>query len=150
MQLYAEYDQSRLLPFLRVSNQYSLDQAYEICKSRGLVKEQVYILSRMGNIHDALQLIIKELADIPQAIDFAKNQNDNELWDSLIDWAVGSASTTGVVDKVLGCRTALMQASLTVVWNNFQADPHTPVFSPARICNSGLVFSSYLILRVIS
>lgn len=83
------------MSFLMVSHQYSLDQAYEICKSRGLIKEQVYILSRMGNIHEALQLIIKELADIPQAIDFAKNQNDNELWDSLIEWAVGSASTTG-------------------------------------------------------
>ncbi|GMH45969.1 hypothetical protein BSKO_13933 [Bryopsis sp. KO-2023] len=103
VELYADYDEQRLMQFLQVSHQYPLDQAYDICKSRGLVREQVYILSRMGNTHEALQLIIKELADIPQAIDFAKNQNDNELWDSLIDWAVGSAATTGdLLDHVGG------------------------------------------------
>lgn len=66
VELYADYEPSALMRFLRMSHQYPLDQAYEICKERGMIKEMVYILSRMGNTHEALQLIIKELADIPQ------------------------------------------------------------------------------------
>ena len=66
VELYADYEPSKLVRFLRMSHQYPLDQAYEICKARGMIKEMVYILSRMGNTHEALQLIIKELADIPQ------------------------------------------------------------------------------------
>lgn len=66
VEFYADYEPSALLRFLRMSHSYPLDRAYEICEARGLIKEMVYILSRMGNTHKALQLIIKELADIPQ------------------------------------------------------------------------------------
>lgn len=66
VELYADYEPANLMRFLKMSHQYPLDQAYEICKERGMIKEMVYILSRMGNTHEALQLIIKELADIPQ------------------------------------------------------------------------------------
>ncbi|CAD7699980.1 unnamed protein product [Ostreobium quekettii] len=103
VELYADYDVASLMGFLRSSHQYPLDVAYEVCKKRGLVKEQVYVLGRMGNSNEALQLIIKELADMDQAIEFAKSQNDDELWDSLIDWAVGTAATTGdLLDHVGG------------------------------------------------
>jgi len=38
-----------------------------------------------------------------QAIEFARTQNDDDLWDSLINWAIGSASTTGdLLDHVGG------------------------------------------------
>eukprot|EP00210_Caulerpa_lentillifera_P006342 g6058.t1 len=97
VELYADYEPSKLMRFLRNSHQYPLDQAYEICKERGMIKEMVYILSRMGNTHGALQLIISELADIPQAIEFARSQNEDDLWDSLINWAVSKASTTGLI-----------------------------------------------------
>eukprot|EP00210_Caulerpa_lentillifera_P007525 g7190.t1 len=95
VELYAEYEPIKLMKFLKSSHQFPLDQAYEICKTRGLIKEMVYILSRMGNPHGALQLIIEELADVPQAIEFVRSQNEDTLWDSLIDWAVSKASTTG-------------------------------------------------------
>lgn len=97
VELYADYEPKKLMRFLRNSHQYPLDQAYEICKERGMIKEMVYILSRMGNTHGALQLIINELADIPQAIEFARSQNEDDLWDSLINWAVSKASTTGLL-----------------------------------------------------
>ena len=57
VELYADYEPSALMKFLRMSHQYPLDQAYEICKERGMIKEMVYILSRMGNTHEALQQI---------------------------------------------------------------------------------------------
>lgn len=41
-------------------------QAYEVCTKRGLTRERVFILGRMGNSRDALALIINELKDIEQ------------------------------------------------------------------------------------
>lgn len=41
-------------------------QAYEICIRRGLIKEQVFILGRMGNSRKALALIINKLEDMEQ------------------------------------------------------------------------------------
>ncbi|KAG1680753.1 hypothetical protein FOA52_008086 [Chlamydomonas sp. UWO 241] len=55
----------------------------------------VYILGRMGSSRQALHLIIEKLGDIPQAIDFVRAQRDEELWDYLITWALGSSETTG-------------------------------------------------------
>lgn len=43
-------------------------QAYDICKSRALLREQVYILGRMGNHKQALAVIINELGDIKEVI----------------------------------------------------------------------------------
>ena len=37
-----------------------------MCTARGLVREQVFILGRMGSADQALHLIIQRLADIPQ------------------------------------------------------------------------------------
>ncbi len=61
-----------------------------------VVLTQVYILGRMGNARQALHLIIEKLGDIPQAIDFVRSQRDEELWDYLITWALGSSETTGL------------------------------------------------------
>lgn len=56
---------------------------------------QVYVLSRMGNSAAALRLIIRNQQDIPRAIEFVRLQQDEELWEELIDWALSSADTTG-------------------------------------------------------
>ncbi len=41
-------------------------QAYEVCTKRGLTKERVFILGRMGNSRKALALIVNELQDMQQ------------------------------------------------------------------------------------
>lgn len=41
-------------------------QAYEICISRDLMREQVFILGRMGNSKQALAVIINKLGDIEE------------------------------------------------------------------------------------
>jgi len=64
--LYAEFDYKMLLPFLRQSNYYPLEKAYKVCESRGLVPEMVFILGRMGNNKQALNLILSKLKDIRQ------------------------------------------------------------------------------------
>lgn len=53
------------------------------------------MLSRMGNSRAALRLIISKQQDIPRAIEFVRLQQDEELWEELIDWALSSADTTG-------------------------------------------------------
>jgi len=88
IELYAEYDYPRLLPFLRTSNYYSLENAYKICKTRDLVPEMVYLLGQMGNNKEALNLIISRLGDVKRAIEFAQQQNDPDLWEDLINYSM--------------------------------------------------------------
>ncbi|CAG8437651.1 9040_t:CDS:10 [Rhizophagus irregularis] len=72
IELYAEYDYQRLIEFLR-SN---------------LVPEMVFILGRMGNNKEALMLIIGRLNDVQLAIDFAKEQDDDVLWEDLLTYSL--------------------------------------------------------------
>jgi len=44
----------------------------EECELRGMTPERIYLLARMGNTRAALGLIIRELADIEQAVAFCK------------------------------------------------------------------------------
>lgn len=56
--LYAKYDRSKLLPFLRRSNDYVIQEALAICKREEFHPEMVYLLGRMGSIVEALNIII--------------------------------------------------------------------------------------------
>ncbi|CAD6885830.1 unnamed protein product [Tilletia controversa] len=86
--LYAEYDYSRLMTYLRaMSSYYSFEKAYKICEEREYVPEMVFLLGRIGDNKRALSLIIEKLGDVERAIDFAKEQNDAELWDDLLTYS---------------------------------------------------------------
>ncbi|XP_076460755.1 vacuolar protein sorting-associated protein 41 homolog [Babylonia areolata] len=87
--LYGQYDRSKLLAFLRRSESYPLQKALEICEERGYVKEQVFLLGRMGNLTQALKMIMEGLGDVDHAIEFCKEQNDEELWENLIAYSIG-------------------------------------------------------------
>lgn len=67
MELYADHEPARLMAFLVASQAYPLEAAAALCEERGLVREQVFVLGRMGASHRALELIIRRLADVPQA-----------------------------------------------------------------------------------
>jgi len=47
----------------------------------------VFLLGRMGNNKKALGLIIERLGDVERAIEFAKEQADNDLWEDLLKYA---------------------------------------------------------------
>ncbi|KAF8339185.1 uncharacterized protein EI90DRAFT_3279515 [Cantharellus anzutake] len=85
--LYAEFAPKRLIDFLRASQYYSLEKAYQVCTIRDMVPEMVYLLGRMGNNKKALNLIIERLGDVNRAIDFAKDQRDNDLWEDLLTYS---------------------------------------------------------------
>lgn len=50
-------------------------QAYEICIKRDLMREQVFILGRMGNSKQALSVIINKLGDIEEVFIFFQFTN---------------------------------------------------------------------------
>ncbi|KAG8903108.1 Vacuolar protein sorting-associated protein 41 [Tulasnella sp. 403] len=87
VELYADYEPGRLIDFLRASNYYSLEKALEVCRAKGMVPEMVFLLGRTGNNKEALTLIIEKLNDVHRAIDFAKEQNDDDLWEDLLKYS---------------------------------------------------------------
>ncbi|KAM1040502.1 hypothetical protein TB2_029341 [Malus domestica] len=97
VELYAEYDPKMLLPFLRSSQHYTLEKAYEICIGRDLLREQVFILGRMGNAKQALAVIINKLGDIEEAVEFVNMQHDDELWEELIQQCLDKPEMVGVL-----------------------------------------------------
>jgi hypothetical protein len=87
VELYAEHAPAKLIDFLRASSYYSLEAAYRICTERDLVPVMVFLLGRMGDNKKALYLIIERLGDVNRAIDFAKDQNDHDLWEDLLKYS---------------------------------------------------------------
>ncbi|XP_014884004.1 vacuolar protein sorting-associated protein 41 homolog isoform X1 [Poecilia latipinna] len=99
--LYAEYDRPNLLPFLRDSTHCPLEKALEICQQRNFVEETVFLLSRMGNCRRALQMIMEEQEDVDKAIEFAKEQDDAELWEDLISYSIDKPPfITGLLNNI--------------------------------------------------
>lgn len=64
LELYADYAPEKLLTFLRLSAHYSMEKALQLCESRKLIREQVYLLGRMGNNRQALMIIVEQLNDV--------------------------------------------------------------------------------------
>lgn len=86
--LYAEFAPEKLLPLLRSSNNYPLEEALRLCQKKDLVLGVIFILGRMGNLKQALQHITERLGDIQKAIDFCKEHNDPDLWEDLIVYSL--------------------------------------------------------------
>ena len=86
--LYATYDPPRLLPFLKQSNAYSLEEALKVCEQHRLYPEMAFVLQRMGSTHEALALIVNRVGDIRMAVDFVQAQNDPDLVEELVTEAL--------------------------------------------------------------
>ncbi|CAM8892626.1 unnamed protein product [Rhodiola kirilowii] len=97
VELYAEFDPKMLLPFLRSSQHYTLEKAYDICAKRDFVWEQVFIYGRMGNRKQAISIIINKLGDIEEAIEFVSVEQDDELWEELIKQCLNQPEMVGVL-----------------------------------------------------
>ena len=85
---YAQYNRSLLLPFLTKHSGYDIARAIELCESNDFTEELVYLLGKIGENRKALMLIINKLEDPIKAIAFAKNQNDREAWNILLDYSM--------------------------------------------------------------
>lgn len=63
-------------------------QATQACEERDYIPELVYLYSKTGQTKRALFLIIDRLADVSQAIAFAKQQADSDLWEDLLEYSM--------------------------------------------------------------
>jgi vacuolar protein sorting-associated protein 41 len=88
VELFADYDRPLLMEFLHASTYYTFSRATAVCEKRRYIPELVYLLSKTGEMKRALFLIIDELKDATQAINFAKDQKDPGLWDDLLDYSM--------------------------------------------------------------
>jgi len=90
--LFAEYDRPLLLSFLKSSQSYTLETASAICDRHQFIPELVYLLAKEGRTKRALSIIIDKLGDVSQAIAFAKEQDDPDLWSDLLDYSMNKPS----------------------------------------------------------
>ncbi|KAK8156654.1 vacuolar assembly protein-like protein [Phyllosticta citrichinensis] len=88
VELFAEYDRPLLMNLLKSSESYDFEKAVAECDARQYIPELVYILSKTGQTKKALFLIIEKLGDVSYAISFAKDQDDPDLWDDLLDYSM--------------------------------------------------------------
>jgi len=86
--LFAVYDRELLMEFLKASTFYTFEKATQECEDRGYIPELVYLYSKTGQTKRALYLIIDKLADVSQAISFAKEQDDTDLWEDLLNYSM--------------------------------------------------------------
>ena len=99
--LFAEYDRPLLMAFLRTSQSYTIEKASTICEKREYIPELVYLLSKEGRTKAALTLIIDRLQDVSQAIAFAKEQGDSDLWDDLLEYSMNKPTfIRGLLEEV--------------------------------------------------
>jgi hypothetical protein len=101
VELFAEYDRPLFMEFLKDSHNYSLEKASAVCERRNYIPELVHLLSKTGQTKRALFLIIDKLADVAQAIAFAKQQDDPDLWGDLLDYSMDKpAFIRGLLENV--------------------------------------------------
>ncbi|XP_050441734.1 vacuolar protein sorting-associated protein 41 homolog [Adelges cooleyi] len=100
--LYAEFSRDKLLPLLKRSDNYSIAEALDVCKRLEYYPEMVYLLGRMGNTKDALNLVMSQLDDIEQAIEFCRDQNDLDLWHDLIGLSLNRPDFLKVLLQKIG------------------------------------------------
>jgi hypothetical protein len=58
------------------------------CETHTYIPELVYLYSKTGQNQRALYLIIDRLRDVSQAISFAKEQDDPDLWEDLLRYSM--------------------------------------------------------------
>ncbi|CAL2050082.1 unnamed protein product [Caenorhabditis brenneri] len=84
VQLYAEYEPRKLLPFLRKNANYNVNKARKLCADKKMVEETIYLLAKCGNHYDAVKMMVREYGNIEKVIAYCKDQNDPDLWIHLL------------------------------------------------------------------
>lgn len=100
VKLYSEFDHERLSQFLRRSEVYDIQLAISECEKRGYDSDLVYLLGRVGQTTRALSLILGGAGSARDAVAFAENYKEPELWQQLLSAASGMPE---LVLELLGC-----------------------------------------------
>lgn len=76
-------------------------QAVQECERYRYNDELVYLYSKTGQMKRALYLIIDRLQDVTKAISFAKEQDDPDLWEDLLEYSMDKPSfIRGLLEQV--------------------------------------------------
>lgn len=67
-------------------------QAVQECELFSYYDELVYLYSKTGQMKRALYLIIDRLNDVNKAIEFAKEQDDPDLWEDVLNYSMDKPS----------------------------------------------------------
>lgn len=86
--LFAIYNRPLLMEVLKTSTAYTFEKAAQECEEHEFYDELVYLYSKTGQMKRALYLIIDRLHDVQKAIDFAKEQDDPDLWEVLLSYSM--------------------------------------------------------------
>ncbi|KAI9724602.1 MAG: Vacuolar protein sorting-associated protein 41 [Chrysothrix sp. TS-e1954] len=99
--LFAQYARDLLSDLLRSSDSsssiedtvvtYNYDHAVSVCESRHYIPELVHLLAITGQTRRALNLIVGDLGDVAQAIDFVRDVADDGLWNDLSEFCLADA-----------------------------------------------------------
>ncbi|KAK7422053.1 Vacuolar protein sorting-associated protein 41 [Neonectria punicea] len=99
--LFATYDRPLLMEFLKISVGYTYEKAVQECELFSYYDELVYLYSKTGEMKRALFLIIDRLKNVGKAIEFAKEQDDPDLWEDLLNYSMDKPSfIRGLLEQV--------------------------------------------------
>jgi len=93
---------AQLMGLLATSTAYPLEAAFAAAQRAGLVREQVFVLGRMGDARRALGLILDAMGDVEGALEFVTSQGDSRLWDELIVRAGAAPPLAGALLERIG------------------------------------------------
>ncbi|KAI9184101.1 Vacuolar protein sorting-associated protein 41 [Blastocladiella emersonii ATCC 22665] len=102
LELLVEFRPAALMDFLQRSIYYPLDRALQLSQDRDLLPEQVFVLGRIGNHKRAMEIMMDRMDDIEMAIEYAKRQQDEDLWHDLVDFAVEKPKYWGPLFRTTG------------------------------------------------
>ncbi|RCI12954.1 hypothetical protein L249_0032 [Ophiocordyceps polyrhachis-furcata BCC 54312] len=86
--LFSVNDRPMLMEFLKSSTSYTFEKAVQECEDFEYHDELVYLYSKTGQTKRALFLIIDGLKNVEKAIEFAKEQDDPDLWEDLLKYSM--------------------------------------------------------------
>ncbi|KAI3650424.1 hypothetical protein MP228_003905 [Amoeboaphelidium protococcarum] len=84
VKLYAQLIPDRLLRFLRISNAYDLSKALKVCQQHSLIDEMVYILSKIGDLQRALNVLF-QTRDVVSIVNFCLSVKDEDVWQRVME-----------------------------------------------------------------
>ncbi|CAD7954085.1 unnamed protein product [Amoebophrya sp. A25] len=89
VEAFAQYEPEELLEFLKISTNYDIERALELCRQRELFDVQVYLLGRAGLSREALEILCYKVGDVPKAVKYVSQENSEQLWEQLIAFVAG-------------------------------------------------------------
>ncbi|KAH3672200.1 hypothetical protein WICMUC_004429 [Wickerhamomyces mucosus] len=100
--LYTKYEPAGLLSFLKKNWHYDIDEVIDLIREKKLYKELVFLLGKVGKNREAMFLIIQEMNDPEEAIDFATEQRSPELWDIFLEYGIKKPNFIKVLIQYTG------------------------------------------------